>query len=236
MPEKKIRYAQHVSQESFVFMDPSRDTVFTAVRHGQTDANLSGVLQGHLDTPLDEIGRAQARIAAERLKQETFDLFYTSDLSRAVETARIIGEALKMEPVSLPDLREWHLGELEGRPHDELKHEFPEVIRSFRHDMTDDIPVPGGESRNEFFARVGSCLDRLRLENPGARILLVTHGGTLRAVYRHIAGVIDPGCLIPQPVNAGISRFRSHEGSWQMLSWNETAHLAGIGQKESLAF
>jgi len=217
-------------------MDSFQDTVFTAVRHGQTCANLSGVLQGHLDTPLDEIGRAQARTAAERLKQETFDLFYTSDLSRAYETARIIGEVLKMEPVPLRDLREWHLGELEGRPHDELKLEFPDVIRSFRHDTTEDIPVPGGESRNEFFARVANCLDWLRQENPGTRILLVTHGGTLRAVYRHIAGVINPGCLIPQPVNAGISRFRSREGFWQMLSWNETSHLAGIGQKESLAF
>ena len=217
-------------------MDPDRDTFFTAVRHGQTDANLAGILQGQSDTPLGDFGRVQARAAAERLRRETFDLFYTSDLRRAYETAEIIGSAIHLAPVPLPALREWHLGELEGRPHDELQSRFPDVIRSFRYDRTDDIPVPGGESRNEFFARVGGCLDRLHRDHPGARILIVTHGGTLRAVYRHIAGVIAPGCLIPQPVNAGISRFRTREGLWQMLTWNETAHLDGIGQTESLAF
>ena len=217
-------------------MDTAPDTVFTAVRHGQTDANLQGVLQGHLDTPLGEKGRAQARAAAERLKHEKFDLFYTSDLSRAYETAQIIGRVLGMEPVPLTELREWHLGTLEGRPHSELRTEYPDIIESFRFDRADDIAVPGGESRKEFFTRIAACLDRLRRENPGARILFVSHGGSLRAVYRHIAGEIAPGRLIPQPVNAGISRVRFHEGFWQMITWNETTHLERVGEQESIVF
>ena len=217
-------------------MEPIPDTVFTFVRHGQTDANVQGVLQGHIDTPLGETGRAQARAAAERLKHEKFDLFYSSDLSRAFETAQIIGEAIRMEPVPLRELREWRLGELEGRLHGELRVQYPDVTRSFHVDREEDISVPGGESRDEFFSRITACLDRLRDENPGARILIVSHGGALRAVYRHIAGLIGAGRLIPQMTNAGISRFRSHEGSWQMLTWNETTHLERIGHNESCVF
>lgn len=212
------------------------DTIFTLVRHGQTDANVQGVLQGHIDTPLGETGRAQARAAAERLKHEKFDLFYASDLSRALETAQIIGKAIGMEPTPLRELREWRLGELEGRPHSELRTLYPDIIQSFHLDRAEDIPVPGGESRDEFFLRITTCLDRLRDENPGARILLVSHGGALRAVYRHIAGFIGEGRLIPQMTNAGICRFRSHEGSWQMLTWNETTHLERIGHNESCVF
>lgn len=217
-------------------MASANDTVFTIVRHGQTDANVQGVLQGHIDTPLGETGRAQARAAAERLKHEKFDLFYSSDLSRAFETARIIGEAIRMEPVPLRELREWRLGELEGRPHAELRVQYPDVIRSFHYDRADDIPVPGGESRDEFFSRITTCIGRLRDEHPGARILIVSHGGALRAIYRQISGLIGEGRLVPQMTNAGISRFRSHDGFWQMLTWNETTHLEKIGHNESCVF
>ena len=212
------------------------DTIFTIVRHGQTDANAQGVLQGQTDTPLGETGRAQARAAAQRLKHEKFDLFYSSDLSRALETAQIIGKTIGMDPVPLPELREWRLGDLEGRPHTELRVRYPDIIRSFHHDRVDDIPVPGGESRNEFFTRITSCLCRLRDQHPGARILLVSHGGVLRAIYRQIAGVIGEGRLVPGMTNAGISRFCSREGSWQMLTWNETTHLEQIGHNESCVF
>ena len=217
-------------------MTSAPDTIFTIVRHGQTDANVQGVLQGQYDTPLGETGRAQARAAAEWLKHEKFDLFYSSDLSRAFETAQIIGKAIGMEPVPMRELREWDLGDLVGRPHSELRTQYPDVIRSFHHDCVDDISVPGGESRDEFFTRITSCLIRLCNEHPGARILLVSHGGALRAIYRQIAGLIGEGRLVPQMTNAGISRFRRHDGSWQMLTWNETTHLEKIGHNESCVF
>ena len=88
-------------------------TEFTFIRHGQTADNVAGILQGHRDTPLDEIGRQQARMAAERLSNQTIDAIFASDLSRAFETAQIIGDAVGVTPVPEKRLREWHLGELE---------------------------------------------------------------------------------------------------------------------------
>ena len=217
-------------------MSSATDTIFTMVRHGQTDANVQGVLQGQADTPLGEMGRAQARAAAERLKHEKFDLFYSSDLSRALETAQIIGKIIGMTPVPLPELREWDLGDLVGLPHEELCARYPDVVRAFRYDSVKDIFVPGGESRDEFFARIASCFDRLCRENPGARILIVTHGGVFRAVYRQIAGLVREGCLLPRPDNAAISRFQNCGGLWQMLTWNETSHLQQTGYTESRMF
>ena len=212
------------------------DTLFTVVRHGQTAENLAGILQGWLDTPLDDLGRRQARAVAERLATEHFDLLFTSDLRRACETAQIIGEQLEINPVLLPDLREWHLGELEGRPCTELRREYPEIMNSFLVDCIADIPVPGGESRNAFFARIAKCLDGLAEAHPGRKLLLITHGGVLRAIHRHVVGPVAPGCLLPQTTNAGLTRFSNRNGRWQLTGWNECSHLADTGCRESVTF
>ena len=87
------------------------DTDITIIRHGQTAANIQGILQGHFDAMLDDTGRIQSQCAADRLRGEPpFDAFYSSDLKRAWETAEIIGRALGSEPVPLTDLRECRNG------------------------------------------------------------------------------------------------------------------------------
>lgn len=213
------------------------DTDLTIIRHGQTAANIQGILQGHFDTPLDDIGRRQAQCAAERLRSEPpFDAFYSSDLERAWETAEIIGRALGSEPVPLTDLREWHLGELEGRPRRELQQLYPAIMDSFLFEPDGDVPVPGGESRDTFFERVARCFDRLAARHAGQRVLLVTHGGVMRAVYRHFAGKLGPGCLIPMTTNASYSRVFYRGGYRQLGCWNDISHLKNIPVRESSTF
>ncbi|MBQ9337811.1 MAG: histidine phosphatase family protein [Lentisphaeria bacterium] len=213
------------------------DTDFTIIRHGQTGANIRGILQGHCDTLLDDTGLAQARCAAERLRGEPpFDAFYSSDLQRASETARIIADAIGLKPVPMPELREWKLGELEGRPRRELQQLYPEIMDSFLFEPAGDVPVPGGETRNAFFARVADCLDRLAVRHKGQRVLLVTHGGVMRAVYRRAAGNIAPGCMIPMTTNASYSRIFYRGGFRQLGCWNDISHLKNIPVKESSTF
>ena len=213
------------------------DTDLTIIRHGQTAANLQGILQGHFDTRLDDTGRMQAQCAADRLRGEPpFDAFYSSDLARAWETAEIIGRALGSQPVPLTDLREWHLGELEGSPRPELQRLYPEIMDSFLFEPAGDVTVPGGESRNAFFERVANCLDRLAARHAGQRILLVTHGGVMRAVYRHAAGNIAPGCMIPMTTNASYSRIFYRGGFRQLGCWNDISHLKNIPVRESSTF
>lgn len=211
------------------------DTDFTVIRHGQTAENLSGRLQGHTDTELDRLGLLQARCAAERLRGETFDHIFSSDLRRAMLTARIIAEAVGGEAVPLPALREWHLGDLENRLTAELWEKYPQVMNSFKYEG-DDLPVPGGESRFEFLKRVADCIDSLAAQYEGKRILLVTHAGALRAIFRRIVGPVGNDSLLPQVSNAGYSRFCRRGDRWQLCCWNDVSHLKDIDVRESVTF
>lgn len=209
------------------------------VRHGQTLANRTGVLQGQsqaADTALDEVGLAQAEAVAERLRGEPFDAFYSSDLGRALQTARILAKYhpdLEIRPES--GLREWDLGILQGRKYTDLNRDFPEIMASFRKNA-DNVVVPGGETQKEFQARVSACLDRLAAEHPGGRLLLVSHGGAIQCMLTHVTGPLASGNVRSLSANAGISVFRRLPAGWQLVAWNETAHLRNLSQHETLLY
>ena len=212
-------------------------TDFSLIRHGQTEANIKGILQGHTNTQLDETGICQAQCAAKRLIGEKFDLIFASDLDRALHTARIIVDQIGGEIIPTPKLREWHLGELENRPTKELWETYPQIMECFRTQQTEDIAVPGGESFFEFNKRIADYLDFLSKEYEGKRILLVTHGGVLRSVFQHITGGIVPdGRLLPLISNVSYSRFTRRDGLWQLCCWNDVYHLKDVGVRENVAF
>ena len=100
-------------------------TQLIIVRHGQTEWNLKLIRQGHLDSPLTEMGLAQARALGERLALETFTALYSSDLGRAVQTAQLIAAATGHTIVTDPRLRERHLGIFQGLNGDELREKYP---------------------------------------------------------------------------------------------------------------
>ena len=128
---------------------------FTVVRHGQTGENVRGILQGWLDTPLDERGVRQSRAVADRLRNDTFDRIVSSDLRRALESAAPLGEMLKLPVEGTPALREWHLGELEGRPVRELQREYPAIMGAFLRDPAEGDRGPGRRDPRGFL-----CADR----------------------------------------------------------------------------
>ncbi len=215
------------------------ETSLVLIRHGETDDNLAGILQGHRNSELNPTGLAQARAAAQRLAAEncSYGVLYSSDLARASVTAGIIGEALKLPVIPVPELREWQLGELEGRPCAELWQSHPAVMEAFRHESPGGIIVPGGESSGEFDQRVIAFLRQLPRRHPGKRLIAVTHGGVLRRIFRHVAGSTAANNLLPLLSNGGFSRivFRD-SGEWQLCTWNDSSHLAGISLRESITF
>jgi probable phosphoglycerate mutase len=150
-------------------------TELLLVRHGETDWNAEGRLQGHTDRPLTEHGRRQAAELAERLAAEHVDAIYASDLSRAKETAEIVGARLGL-PVSVDaGLREKHWGNWEGLTGDEratVEHE--------------------GESVADHRERVMAAVRRIVDRHPGERVVVVTHGGSLRRVQAALHGVAEP--------------------------------------------
>jgi broad specificity phosphatase PhoE len=174
-------------------------TTILLVRHGETDWNLDRRLQGHSDQPLNATGREQARGLAEELAGEELDAVYSSDLSRASETARIIAEARGLEVTALPELRERHFGTWEGLTDDEIGQRFPEAAKGILGD---------GETREEMDRRVVGVLQRIAAEHPDGTVLVISHGGPLRAVFRHCG--VDPGDRI---TNCHVLRLDVGDGS-----------------------
>jgi broad specificity phosphatase PhoE len=159
-----------------------------AVRHGESVWNVEGRHQGQsLAAPgLTDIGRVHAAGAAERLATSRVDLVFTSDLRRAVETARLIAAQLGVEPLLEPRLRERSFGVLEGRL---IANSGPLEVGVTDDAVTDaDARPPGGESIRELYARVIGLVSELAAEQGHRRIVLVSHGGPLRVIRAYLAG------------------------------------------------
>jgi len=209
---------------------------FTIIRHGETEANLACLFQGHSNSALSRRGLRQAMAVADRLQGEHFAAAYSSDLGRAWETARLIAayhDDLKV--VSTTALREWHIGELEMRPQRELLQEKQEMMLAFRYEL-DEVRAPGGESRQEFQLRIESFMNELVQRHPGQRVLLVTHAGVLQRLLRMVIGPTLRKNMLSHPANASINTIKYYLSAqeWQLLSWNSKDHLQKLGEHDTL--
>src|SRR4051812_9194561 len=156
-------------------------TTLILVRHGETDWNADGRLQGHTDRPLSDHGRRQARELGDQLKDEEpadkeLEAIYSSDLARARETAEIVGERLGLPIVLDPDLREKDWGTWEG-------------LSAVERDRVEFV----GESTEAHQERILRALRRISEGHPeGGSVLVVTHGGSMRRVQTAALGMALP--------------------------------------------
>jgi broad specificity phosphatase PhoE len=150
-------------------------------RHGETDDNREPVrVQGFTDTPLNDTGRRQAAELAERVADRGFRSLWASDLSRARETATIVGETIRRWPRLDPRLREANRGRWEGRLFIEIEREDPEGYAAWLR-VGEGFRFPGGESLREQSDRVAAALDEI--ESVGELpALVVCHGGSIRVM------------------------------------------------------
>ena len=150
-------------------------------RHGETDDNREPIrIQGTRDTPLNEVGRRQAAELAERVAGDGIRALYSSQLSRARETADIVGERLGLEPVVDPRLAEGDRGELEGLYWRDVARDDPELYAAWRA-AGEGFRFPGGESLREQSDRVHAALHDVRSQGD-LPALVVCHGGSIRVV------------------------------------------------------
>ena len=150
----------------------------TFVRHGETDWNKNHKIQGRTDTVLNAQGKEQALTTAKQLKKgAAFDVVISSNLKRAAETAEIISEELGVPfEAQWEELRERSFGQWEGRTRAEVAPETKSQI------AIQELEIPQGETLGEFLNRIESALGKLRNTYPGKRVLVVTHGGVLKAI------------------------------------------------------
>lgn len=157
-------------------------------RHGQTDWNAAGKIQGVSDVPLNERGREQAAVLAGRvLDAGAISAVYTSPLKRARETAEIIGRRLGLEPVPVVALTELNFGDWEGCSWEEIGARWPEQLAAYEADRNNYAP-PNGESYAVMLGRAWPFVDGLR-RTAGGAALCVCHSAVMRGLLAEEAGL-----------------------------------------------
>src|SRR5665213_1183553 len=183
--------------------DASRTQPMILIRHGESTWNESGTVQGQADgATLTENGRRQVRNRAETFRNAAFDEIISSDLQRTVETAQIIADVMGLTVTTSSALRERSFGVYEGRPLADLG---PQVSGILDGKVVDASAQPeGGESLDDFYDRVGTYMEILRSREDRPRLILVTHGGTIRVIRAYGAGTLMQDSLWYPVENASL--------------------------------
>lgn len=158
------------------------------VRHGETVWNREGRIQGHTDVGLSERGRRQADLLAQRLKSVPLDAAYASDLCRASDTADAILQGRGVPFYPTPRLREYHKGAFEGLTEAELRARYPAEYPGYIAKDLDYAPE-GGESTRGVSARMTAVINEIKERHLGDNVLVVGHGGSLRAAMMALLGM-----------------------------------------------
>ncbi len=194
------------------------------IRHARTAQNAAKRFQGHSDTELDALGRRQAQRIAGRMRDSDVVAVYTSDLRRAVQTAQPIADALGVELARRDDLREIDVGTALGMSKAELQDHHPELFAADWH----RIPFPGGESYDAMAERISGAAREIARRHEDRRVVLVTHGGTIRAAIAGLAGIPITALAGLFVMNTSISRLTlDGDRTARLLVLNDTAHLEG---------
>ncbi len=166
----------------------SEITRLILLRHGVTQWNLQYRFQGQADIPLTDLGRQQARRAHQLLQEYSVDVIYSSDLSRALETAQIALGDREIPITTLKELRETNFGQWEGLTTGEIREKFPELMELHDKDPYNTI-LPDGECRRFMYERATRKVDELATLHRGQTIVIAAHEGPLAAVVCYYLGL-----------------------------------------------
>ncbi len=201
----------------------------TLIRHAESTWNATGQWQGQSDVPLSPRGRLQARALATRMFGAEFDHAYASDLSRVVETAAALGAPVLPDP----RFREIDVGAWAGLTRDEVAARFADEVAALRRGRA--VRIGGGESMEEFEGRVDAAIDELRERHRDRRVLLVTHGGVVRALATRVLAVRGRASPLVGVNNTSLSVLREVAGRLLLERYNDARHLEPADQDAVLA-
>lgn len=199
-------------------------TSFCIIRHGETDWNVERRIQGHIDIPLNPVGRAQAAATAVGLAAFGFAAAYSSDLARAWATAELAASRLGLQVRPEPGLRERHYGVFQGLTTAEAALRYPQAhARYLARDPHYDFEM--GETLAGLAARVTAAIEALAACHRGQSVLLVSHGGVLDVCYRRATGrALSAPRDFPIP-NAALNWIEVGPPGWRLRSWADRRHL-----------
>ncbi|XP_077249449.1 metal-independent phosphoserine phosphatase-like [Tasmannia lanceolata] len=194
------------------------------VRHGETTWNASGRIQGQLESELNEVGWKQAAAIAERLgKERKPTAVYSSDLKRAKDTAEMIAKESHYhdQVIVVPGLKERNVGSLQGYYWSDIQEKEPEAYLAFFSPQY-DLEIQGG---GESFNSATVALQVIASKHKGERVIIVTHGGVLRAIYMAMTQEPSAGKVL----NASINVLHLSDKKCVFKTWSDVSHLNGVG-------
>ncbi len=204
------------------------------VRHGETEWNVIERVQGWTDTKLNDVGVSQAAALAERLRSTPITAVYSSDSSRAVQTAAPTAEQHGLVVQTLPELREKGFGVWEGLTKDDLERDYTDLWHRYHvlHEL--DSVIPGGETYTQVLDRMREALCRILGAHPGAddTVLVASHGGSARAFVLFALQAPLSTLQRLRLDNTSLSRldFRG-VADGRVIFLNDTSHVADMTPK-----
>jgi alpha-ribazole phosphatase len=199
-------------------------TKMLLVRHGESEYNVARRFAGFVDIGLTEAGCRQAGRLRDRLAADKIDAVYASDLQRARRTAEIIIEGRPLPITACPELREISYGDVEGLEFAEIKTRYPDLAKQLSTSEL-DLAFPGGETFTAFVDRVVTFKERLTGHAASDTVLVVAHGGPLRALLCAMLG-ISQSCWWQLSIdNASLTVIETHSRGVVLSQLNETHYL-----------
>lgn len=204
-------------------------TTILLTRHGETETNRAGRFCGHSETQLTDLGRRQAAALAARLNATPIHAAYTSDFSRAIETAAVVLAGRRVQAAVDPDLRELCYGDWELRRERDVartaawKEEFAR--------MRAQDPAwrpPGGETVGEVRERTVGALRRIAAGHAGGNVLVVTHGTAINCMLAAVLDMPLEATFRIAVANCGLNLLSWRQGRWLVSTLNDTGHLSDL--------
>lgn len=201
------------------------------IRHGETEWNAAGRIQGHSNSALSPLGRRQAEAVAARLSQTPIGAIYSSDLSRALDTAAPLAAPHDLTVRPVPGLREKGYGDWEGMTEAEVIATSPDGWHRYHVRREINYPIPGGETWEDVRTRIVAVLHKILADHrgPDETVALVGHGASLRPAVLDALDAPLETLLRLRLDNASLTRLEYQpERGGRVIFLNDTSHLAGL--------
>jgi len=201
-------------------------TIVYITRHGETEWNRQKRFQGNKNSNLTEKGIEAAKKLSKRAETIDVDFIISSPLKRAYETAEIVRGNKNVEIVTYDGLKEVNLGDFEGLTYKEIEEKFNDTLKKINADPVNN-KYPNGESLKEFFERVSSTFEKILEEYKDKRIMVVAHGGTVKAIecwFRHVDIKKDWMGTVVENCSLSCIEVKA-DGEIKEIFYNDTEHL-----------
>lgn len=196
------------------------ETTLYILRHGETEWNRKGLLQGQLESPLTKEGIAQTAAFRAEITALNPHVVYSSHQGRARETAEILTADLQKEIQFNKGLSEMNFGVFQGHDWSYIEREMSEIHDLYR-ESGPDYTVPEGESHNQFHKRISSTLDEICQNNQGRKVLIISHGGSINKMICHVKGMEPSANQFFSTKNLALNIITYKEGIYSLKTPTE---------------